>query len=188
MREESARRLDVFRVPETEDCAGRRKKQTERGDRRKMTPRSGPLSLREAPRPGSGARTQTWRELCLVLRVRRNEAAHDTEEALRVVVDFDVDVEEDVLITREHEKVERLLKRRDLLMRRLARPQLVDLAVILLIVDRARAVGGTVCSAACAFLASTRVSRRNRVFRKVATATRRAARKGKTYPTKGRGT
>lgn len=49
-----------------------------------------------------------------------------------------------MLVVREHEQVKRLLECRDFLMRRLARPQLIHLAVVLLVVDGARAVRGAV--------------------------------------------
>jgi hypothetical protein len=97
------------------------------------------------PRRGS-LRTQSRCKLGVVFRVRGDEAAHDAEQAFRIVVDLDIDIKQDVLVRRHHEQVERFLQSRDLLMRCLARPELVNFAMVLLVVDRAGAVGSSVCS------------------------------------------
>lgn len=96
-------------------------------------------------RRGKRARTQSWCELGLPVLVLLDQRAHDREEAFRLIVDLDVDVEEDVLVGRLHEEVERLAQQRNLLMRLLDGAQLVELAVIPHLGDRARPVHRAVC-------------------------------------------
>lgn len=115
-------------------------------------------------RGGGSLRTQSRCKLGVVFRVRRDEAAHDAEQAFRVIVDLDIDIEQDVLVLRPHEQVERLLQGRDFLMRRFARPELVNFAVVLLVVDRAGAVGSSVCSHGRSYLALDAKIQVRRVF------------------------
>jgi hypothetical protein len=87
-------------------------------------------------------------EVRLVAGVGGDDGVHEGEEALGLVVDLDIDVEEDVCVLGPLEELDSLAEGRDLLVRRLVRDELVEDTVVLLRLDPSGPVRRSVCSIA----------------------------------------
>ena len=81
----------------------------------------------------------------LVVGVGGDDRVHEVEKSGRVIVDFNIDIEEDVRVFWLHQKIDRFAESGDLLLRELVRKKLIETTVVVLSLNATGSVRSTVC-------------------------------------------